>query len=287
MDDIKIEEMDLYELLEIDITSTVADIKKAYRKKALQCHPDKNPDDPNAGKKFHLLSKVLEILTDDAARSAYDKVLKGKKEAALRHKELDSKRRKLKEDLEFREKQAESRSKSNKSADQLLKEEIERLRKEGSKAVEEEIAYVTRKLLEEREDGSQEVDTTKYRIKVKWSASKHDETNGGYTQEMLYNFFSKYGDIQALVMSPKKKGSALIEFKNSKSAEMAVDLEIGLPTNPLKLEWVHGPPKSSRPASSLIKDSDFESVTLTKLRQAEERKRLIAQMMAEDDNDNG
>lgn len=66
---------------------------------------------------------------------------------------------------------------------------------------------------------------------------------------------------------------------------MAVDLEIGLPTNPLKFEWVDGPPKRKVTTGSLIKDSDFESITLTKLRQEEERKKLIAQMIAEDEKD--
>lgn len=43
-------------------------IKKAYRKKALKCHPDKNPDNPNATKLFLQLTKALELLLDDAAR---------------------------------------------------------------------------------------------------------------------------------------------------------------------------------------------------------------------------
>ncbi|CAH1974638.1 unnamed protein product [Acanthoscelides obtectus] len=284
MDDIKIEELNLYEILEVDIKSTTNEIKKAYRKKALQCHPDKNPDDPSAGKKFHQLSKILEILTDEAARCAYDKVFKGKQEAALRHKELDSKRRKLKEDLEDRERKAAGKGVSEKTADQKLKEEIERLRKEGSKQVEEEIEYIRRKIQEEQEQSANFSDGTKYRIKIKWPASKGDSTNGGYTQEMLHKFLSKYGDVQALVMSPKKAGSALVEFKDRKAAEMAVDFEKGLATNPLTLEWIGAPPKSTnRPTSNLVKDSDFESVTFMKLRQAEERKRLIAQMMAEDE----
>lgn len=58
------------------------------------------------------------ILTDESARKAYDKVLNGKKAAALRNRELDSKRRKLKEDLEYREQQAQH---SKKSDDELLK----------------------------------------------------------------------------------------------------------------------------------------------------------------------
>ncbi|XP_018575950.1 dnaJ homolog subfamily C member 17 [Anoplophora glabripennis] len=284
MDDLNIEDLDLYELLEIDINSTTTEIKKAYRKKALQCHPDKNPDDPNAAKKFQQLLKVLEVLTDNAARSAYDKILKGKKEAKLRHKELDGKRRKLKEDLEARERQATSGTFKGKSPQQLLKEEIERLRKEGSKQVEEEMQYVLNKLKEEQQRSNEgNWDGSTHRIKIKWHVNKNDSTNGGYTYEMLHTFLSKYGDIHVLVMSPKKSGSALVEFKDRKSAEMAVDFEIGLSSNPLKLQWVDPLSRSTGTSkSSLIKESDFESITLTKMRQAEERKRLIAQMMAED-----
>lgn len=163
----------------------VLQIKKAYRKKALQCHPDKNPDDANASQKFHQLSKALEILTDTTARAAYDKVLKGRKEAAIRHKRLDSKRQKLKEELEKREKQ----SFTQKSADVKLREEIERLRKEGSKAVEEEMQYVLKKVKESLNQSS--ANHSVFRIKIKWTASKNDPSNGGYTQDILYKFLSK------------------------------------------------------------------------------------------------
>lgn len=39
-------------------------IKKAYRKKALKCHPDKNPDNPEAAEEFNQLKKILEVLLD-------------------------------------------------------------------------------------------------------------------------------------------------------------------------------------------------------------------------------
>lgn len=193
-------------------------IKKAYRKKALQCHPDKNPDNPNASKEFHRLSKILEVLLDETARKAYDRVLKGRKEAVLRHRELDGKRRKLKEDLEAREKRASGIFKE-KTADQKLQEEIARLRKEGSKQVEEEIENIERELREQlNKKVDSDGDSSKYRIKIKWSAHKGDETNGGYTQIMLHQFLAKYGDIRALVLSPKKKGSALVEFETVNAA---------------------------------------------------------------------
>lgn len=64
---------------------------------------------------------------------------------------------------------------------------------------------------------------------------------------------------------------------------MAIEIEKGLSKNPLTLEWVDMPQqRRNHHHSSTIKESDFESVVLTKMRQAEERKRLIEQMMKED-----
>lgn len=87
--------------------------------------------------------------------------------------------------MERREKQASQQ----KSADVKLKEEIERLRKEGSKAVDEEIQYVLCKV-QESVNQTRSYSTT-CRIKVKWVSSKNDSNNGGYTQDMLFNYLSK------------------------------------------------------------------------------------------------
>uniref|UniRef100_A0A673C2V8 DnaJ (Hsp40) homolog, subfamily C, member 17 n=1 Tax=Sphaeramia orbicularis TaxID=375764 RepID=A0A673C2V8_9TELE len=76
-------------------------IKKAYRQKALTCHPDKNPDNPKAVELFHQLSQALEVLTDAAARAAYDKICAAKKQAEERTRKLDDKRKKIKLDCPF------------------------------------------------------------------------------------------------------------------------------------------------------------------------------------------
>lgn len=62
-----------YELLEVSLTASDAEIKKAYRKKALQLHPDKNPTDvEGANARFALVSAAYEILSDPNERSWYD-----------------------------------------------------------------------------------------------------------------------------------------------------------------------------------------------------------------------
>lgn len=88
-------------------------------------------------------------------------------------------------------------------------------------------------------------------------------------------------------MSPKKHGSALVEFGTQEAAEMAVDYEKGLMANPLTLDWVGAPPKNKNnpTGSTTISQNDYESVVLRQMRQAEERKKLIEQMLKDDEGE--
>lgn len=63
---------DYYEILEIAKTATAEEIKKAYRKKAIQYHPDKNPGDKVAEEKFKEAAEAYEVLSDENKRARYD-----------------------------------------------------------------------------------------------------------------------------------------------------------------------------------------------------------------------
>jgi len=64
---------DYYEVLGVSKNATKEEIKKAYRQKALQYHPDKNPGDKEAENKFKEAAEAYELLRDDNKRARYDK----------------------------------------------------------------------------------------------------------------------------------------------------------------------------------------------------------------------
>ncbi|XP_027696354.1 dnaJ homolog subfamily C member 12 isoform X2 [Vombatus ursinus] len=63
---------DYYELLGCDELSTVDQILAEFKIRALECHPDKNPEDPQAVENFQKLQKAKDILTNEESRDRYD-----------------------------------------------------------------------------------------------------------------------------------------------------------------------------------------------------------------------
>src|SRR5438309_2449043 len=64
--------IDYYKILGVDKNATAEDIKKAYRKLARANHPDLNPNDKEANKKFQQINEANEVLSDPEKRKKYD-----------------------------------------------------------------------------------------------------------------------------------------------------------------------------------------------------------------------
>lgn len=63
---------DYYAILGVPQTSSADEVKKAYRKLALETHPDRNPGDSKAEERFKLISEAYAVLSDPQKRSQYD-----------------------------------------------------------------------------------------------------------------------------------------------------------------------------------------------------------------------
>lgn len=198
------------------------DISKAYKLKALELHPDKRPDDPDAHDNFQKLKSSYEILKDEKARKLFDDLLKIKREKEQRLVQQDGRKRKMRSDLEERERAAfapdptvKARQEEEMIARQL-KEEIARIKRaHTSKGAPAASASVK----ETKQSGSGAgvaragLDKEKM-LKVSWEKVGED-----YTAERLKKIFSEFGQVEDVVIkSSKKKGSALVVMSTKDAA---------------------------------------------------------------------
>ncbi|KAI8147070.1 hypothetical protein BJV82DRAFT_597611 [Fennellomyces sp. T-0311] len=196
-------ETNYYELLGVRVDATQKEIKKAYRLKALELHPDKNPS-PDAGALFHTLSQAYEVLQDEKAKASYDQLLKAKLERLKKQTEMDSKRRAAKADLEEREMAAKKAKSDQDQAEAQYYAELARIRAEGAKRREEwreeEKAAEPEKIPEPTE-----LDCA---LKIKWKRKKHT-----FTEDDLEKLLNPIGKVDTIAIAEKKKGTALVVFK--------------------------------------------------------------------------
>src|SRR5712671_6669485 len=64
---------DFYDILGVSKSADADELKRAYRKLAMQFHPDRNPGDQSAEHKFKDINEAYDVLKDEQKRAAYDR----------------------------------------------------------------------------------------------------------------------------------------------------------------------------------------------------------------------
>jgi DnaJ family protein C protein 17 len=223
------ENINWYEILNCSINSSKEQISKAARKLSLVYHPDKNPD-PEAAKIFLNIQKAKDFLLDEEKRKDYDQkirnVIKRKEYDSQRSQNMDSKRKKMKEELEARlssalnekDKTKQSRNNEQPSSSSKYFPDFDKL----PKHMKEEIEKSAR---EEKERQRKEGDILQFKknigmcqIKIKWK-----RTRQSHSDETLYQLFKEFGEISEVVLIGDKGNSAIITFKSESSAKSAFE----------------------------------------------------------------
>lgn len=236
---------DFYDLLSIPTTETSpALLRKAFRQQSLKWHPDKNPD-PAAAETFHLLTIAYDVLSDPATRAAYDAARNARLARKRRAETFNIDRRRMKEDLESRERGAKKARTEVEEAEEAFEQMLGKLQKEGAelRRRREEALRAAAKEAEAEEEEEEEregaaavkVEPTRFTeldrtLKVRWKRRGGGED---MTAARIEALFARFGAVQDVVVPPvtaprgegakeKKFRTALVVFVSIVSAHAAV-----------------------------------------------------------------
>lgn len=285
---------DPYEVLGISKDSTDAQIVKAFRKNALKWHPDKNLDRKKLSEEMFLkISQAFELLSDSAARAAYDQLRAAETAKTIyiqRRKQTDSAQRaRFREELERREANVISSQEEAKLAQRKFDKEIERLRKEGSRLLQQERENIEKEVHKNFRNCSDKptssaVEVSPARLKVKWKTTNSERK---LLEEDLLRLFETYGKVTAVVMSSSGKGSAIIEFEDPNDA-LKAESEKGTSEIPFKVSWISDRPNDRTsyqsderfPSYTPRTDNIAQRLTTTAAEFADFEAEILAKMMA-------
>ena len=232
---------DFYALLGegVHAGSTDKEISRAYRRSALKSHPDQNPDDANAAERFHILQIAYDVLSDPAAKEAYDAARAARRRRERQTEMLQGKRRAMMEDLERREGGAGKRKRDEVDAEEKLAMEIRRLAADGKRrrmereqalrseaeavALRQREVVATRQRAEESTAavpaGGGSVPEMSRTVKVRWPRDGDGKDVGKDKVEAL---FAKFGQIEDVVIMPDRKMRIADERKKRQIATAVI-----------------------------------------------------------------
>lgn len=228
----EIEEIDALKVLGVNEEASESDVRKAYRKRSLKVHPDRNPNNPTAAEEFHLLTLAAEILLDPIKRTQIAEKSKAKAARKERFAKFDTRRQDLQAELERREEEAREKvGKKRQAMNELekIKEEGKRMRLDKQQRLNEDLER-ERKLNLDKDDGDIVNDDDDYTVRIKWlrkdkpswTVVKSDDEQ--VVKNDIMNIAKTFGDVSQILLPTHKEytasgkkpkhASALIQFKD-------------------------------------------------------------------------
>jgi curved DNA-binding protein CbpA len=311
----ELKERDWYAVLDCNLDSTKEQISKAARKLGLKYHPDKTSD-PKDHELFIIVQKAKEILLDDDKRKEIDdlmKTLAARKEyEGKREKNMDTKRKRMRDELESKLKKESTKtfipnendilkaSEKKKAAnvDRLKKENRDRMH-EASNESNDRNYKREKEFLQHRKNMVDDKEIKNYQIKIKWKRSRLN-----HSDETLFQLFKCYGDIEDVSLVGDSGHAAIISFKDEISATNAVnayavstDYRVDLVLSndmskkkPSIFTHVYANSKSNAINKSNIRKMDFntgDSDLMSSMKRAIEREQLLHKLQQEEDEEAG
>lgn len=248
-------DQDFYALLGEGIHpgSAEGDIRRAYRRTALKHHPDKNKDDSDAVNKFHALQIAFDVLSDPAAKAAYDNARLAREHKKRQREVFEGKRRTMMEDLERRESGALKRKRDEADAEEALERELRRLQEDGRRRRMEREEALRKEVqqgaseetsaskppgdtqpspMQKAPRGGTDVPEIQRTVKVRWMREGAGEL---LDKDKLSHMFSSFGNIESAFILKDRKvrlgdgkkkqlfGNGVIVFKSVVGAHKAVE----------------------------------------------------------------
>lgn len=256
-DEVDASKIDFYEFLSLSSgpSSTPSEIKRAGRKTSLLYHPDKVAPTPENLQNFHLLQIAIAVLSDPAEKAKYDQTREAKLRRKAEVEALDERRRKMREDLEVREKagtgagietiKGQKRTYSQREMDirriadenrrkmELLAAQRRAAQQDVKKTTDEASNSRARDEPTAQRDKSEpdETNSTHSSIKLRWVREGSLEN---YDEQSVQDLFS-LDDIDHVILLKDKKrrvegrdkkvlmGTAVVGFVSRAAAEKAMD----------------------------------------------------------------
>ncbi|KAJ6542277.1 hypothetical protein B0H10DRAFT_2136151 [Mycena sp. CBHHK59/15] len=230
-----------YELLDLKLECTEQEIRTAYRQTSRKVHPDRNRNDPDAARKFHVLTQSYELLLDPLRRLALDAKLRVKQARDERFKSYDAKRKNMVTELEERERVFKKARMDQQKEDaerwhetEKIKDEGRRLREERENALRQREAEA-QEAKEEEEAEAPTLDPLDTTVRLKYALPAHPNLA---TPAALSALLAPFGatDTDSVVLKistkapkakkspdkPWKNATALVPFKQIGDAFAAV-----------------------------------------------------------------